>query len=344
MSHLHPHRASGSIHLVGLTALCVLLSLLWTATATAGGGGGGAKVGADDLAPIKTVERIFEDVEAPDDAGGYTAACPGDGRAMGGGVYFASSTGPVTTDAVYVSGSSITAGNDGWYGAGSNADAPTRDLIVSTRCLPVTKRRGGRVGADDLAPFRTVERVIEDVQPGQRAGGYTEPCPNGGRAITGGAYFAVPGFGPEPTDSAALSGSSITAANDGWYGAGLHYAGAPRDLVITARCLPVTKRRGGKVGADDLARFKPVEQVFGPLSNGSRIGGYTEPCPARSRAITGGSYWGAPGVGPQPGDNAYLSGSSITAADDGWYGSGWQVTGQPRSLVVTARCLPRTPR
>jgi hypothetical protein len=166
--------------------------------------------------------------------------------------------------------------------------------------------------------------------PSTTEGAYTT-CPPGTRTLTGGAYLYPTGTAETPNAIIFTQVVSSSATGDGlgWYADGENGSYTPNmTMRIIYKCLPTAKLTDATVVADTAA-----------LGSGE-ADSVNAKCPSGSRVFTGGSFWHATGVGPDPANanDVWTSSSAPTGKGRGWYADGYAFTSI--ELTAYAWCLP----
>jgi hypothetical protein len=277
--------------------------------------------------------------------GGYLS-CPAGQRVLSEGFFWhvaGAPPDPANTHSARMASSTPTSDGLGMFSSGYSASTTLMRQSVLL-CLPSSV-----IGT----PYTT---VVGDSPAGASsvAGGYL-PCPGGQRIVSGGAFWHLPGQGPDPALGANswITSSTPTTDTRGWYADGKNASLTPRVLTTVIHCLPdagfnvVTtvavkknkkkkhrKRRTAHASKKKkkkkkhkktrrvahIGQFSLKTQDTAPAGVGASVGGGLA-CPAGERIVTGGAFWHVAGMGPSTSlaDNRFLSSSSPTADAKGWY-------------------------
>ncbi len=215
-----------------------------------------------------------------------------------------------------LSSSTPTLDGKGWYSDG--VGGPGYTLTQEVRCLD----------KDALKHVKVVVRSfpVERLKAGQAR------CPDHYMAVTGGAYFARPGKGPDPmwASDAWVSGSLPINGGQAWRAIGANFASKPLVLHVVARCMPL-KRLGDRqfIGLSD--------QVYS-LETG---GGYTS-CLGPFRALTGGAAWKVSQqavYGSEFARRTRLSGNAVTFDVFGQYTAGFSGSDSTLDFDTSLICI-----
>ena len=216
-----------------IAALAVLAFALFAATLAALGFAAGpasaAKLDADN---VKAGTRVVQSFDIEEDfggaalVGGGTAICPPLTRVFTGGAYVhrQGHDKPIARSRVHVTNSTPTDSGSGWYADAVDRGHTPMALTIVVRCLP------------ELDDSVIVERISKTVDLGSDSGRKaTVKCPDGYRAITGGAYFSD-GSGVHPDSEPSKFVSSVpTADAKGWFARAVTFGNA--DLTVTVHCV-----------------------------------------------------------------------------------------------------------
>jgi hypothetical protein len=152
------------------------------------------------------------------------------------------------------------------------------------------------------------------------AGGWV-PCPNGTRAIGGGADWNMSGV-PRGIQYSAPSNDGLS-----WYATG-YSTNSGDSLHVEAYC----------VAASELAGAQLVVQAYTDPSYGASL---LAACPNDTRVLTGGVYAALPGSGVDPGQFVGWTQSSYTDPYRlGWHSTTPFVLPASSTVYVTAWCVP----
>ena len=153
-----------------------------------------------------------------------TVTCPAGMRAFGGGGYFRTRGGAVSTDDFLLNANSLTPDGRSWT-VGAQDRTFTDTLIVTTRCAPQS------------SSTRLVEEIYPMVPiPGAGAGqanGYAH-CPTGLLPISGGARVTHDGS-PSAAQPVILVSTSVPSGTIGWFASGFS-RGTNAQLHVVALC------------------------------------------------------------------------------------------------------------
>lgn len=192
---------------------------------------------------------IEEDFGGAALVGGGTAICPPLTRVFTGGAYVHPSGSPQPTASrrAHVTNSAPTDSGSGWYADAVDRGNKPMTLRIIVRCL------------SELDNAVIVERRSKTVDLGSDSGRKaTVRCPDGYRAITGGAYFSD-GSGVDPDSAPSKFVSSVpTKDARGWFARAVTFGSA--DLTVTVHCL----------ADNDLAGYDR-EEAKTPLRGGSAL-------------------------------------------------------------------------
>jgi hypothetical protein len=151
-----------------------------------------------------------------------TVRCPAGMYGFGGGGFFLTSAGQLSTNPVGMSANTPTPPGDGWFFASTNPVASDR-LIVTTRCAPKT-------GRDRIVRS---EGSAQDPAPGLYAN-----CPAGFTALSGGVALRRPELTPAPGTIAFTVPAEFTGGTGfrRWFASAQSGVVGSR-VVVTAQCV-----------------------------------------------------------------------------------------------------------
>ena len=178
-----------------------------------------------------TVRTVTYDVSAGAAAGNYVS-CPASQRIVTGGAYWhaAGEAPDPNNDPGYISSSTPTTDGKGWYADG--LAFTNGQLTITAFCLPLR-----RIGAYTLKTA-TLDAVEQGESQNYYVGNYLS-CPKNKRIVAGGAFWHLPGKGPDLNNARehSLSSSTPTTDGKGWYADG-DTATEGEELTLVAQCLP----------------------------------------------------------------------------------------------------------
>jgi nitrate/TMAO reductase-like tetraheme cytochrome c subunit len=287
--------------------------------------GGGARAVAAPAATDATIEATSFSVT--DDHTEKFAVCPGNERALGGGVV---QSGPSTGFVLQVSGplnsSGVTAQTVSgsipkqWYAAVSNGSEYTRDFKVFAICSARSK-----------ATIVATSFSVADNQTGE---GFAV-CPGNKRALGGGVVQSGDPMHLGMRASGPLNSSGVTAKTVSgsipkqWYAAVSNGSGKARDFKVFAIC---------------SARSKATIEATSFSVANDQIGEEFAKCPGNKRALGGGVVQSGPAQGVGVRASGPLNSSGVTAQTQSgdipkqWYAAVYNNSGKAQDFKVFAVC------
>lgn len=161
-----------------------------------------------------------------------------------------------------------------------------------------------------IHPASAARRSVDIVAVKDEVAQGTVTCPEGMRAISGGAAFHRPGVAPVAGFMAKLISSAPTRNGRGWHAAGSSFETDPLRLRVRVACLP-----------DRLVGSYTVVTRDQRVSIGTQTT-LSASCGTGKRLVAAGAYWNPRAGSPQPNGADNLLRSMPTAG-----GYGWQATG-----------------
>jgi hypothetical protein len=185
----------------------------------------------------------------------------------------------------------------------------------------------GGVAAAAIHPGdATVHTVERNLPPDAFVQGRAD-CPQGKRAISGGAAFHRPGEEPDLITSAKLVSSGPTTNGRGWHAAGDSSDEDPLKLRITVVCLPAAAVGPYTVRTKDLV-VDGSSKYKGSLSCGPGLG-----------IVTGGAWW-TRGAGAAATEADNLERSTPSPDEKRWLARGFTYLPEDAALRIVLLCRP----